>query len=188
MYYFSLNPEFIYVFKSLSHCGILSPPRPSSCFLSRSMSQGAGVMSVYLFMKRYAEEEMYRPHPALYRPRLSESSDYSGQFLHPESSWPPPKRGRSTSEASSDISIQLNQAPPVPPKSSLHGQGSPPSGSSSAGSYQMPPQSAGYPSTHTLTRSHASHPQGQVLPMAMPPSPVPPPHYHTHMHMSASPC
>ncbi|XP_040900221.1 voltage-dependent calcium channel gamma-7 subunit isoform X1 [Toxotes jaculatrix] len=154
------------------------------------LKEGAGVMSVYLFMKRYAEEEMYRPHPALYRPRLSESSDYSGQFLHPESSWPPPKRGRSTSEASSDISIQLNQAPPAPTKSSLQasGQGSPPSGSSSAGSYQMPPQSAGYPSTHTLPRSHSSHPQGQVLPMAMPPSPVPPPHYHTHMQMSASPC
>ncbi|GLD63742.1 uncharacterized protein AKAME5_001533600 [Lates japonicus] len=116
------------------------------------LKEGAGVMSVYLFMKRYAEEEMYRPHPALYRPRLSDSSDYSGQFLHPESSWPPPKRGRSTSEASSDISIQLNQAPPAPTKSSLQvgGQGSPPSGSSSAGSYQMPPQSAGYPSTHTL--------------------------------------
>ncbi|XP_019108988.1 voltage-dependent calcium channel gamma-7 subunit [Larimichthys crocea] len=154
------------------------------------LKEGAGVMSVYLFMKRYAEEEMYRPHPALYRPRLSDSSDYSGQFLHPESSWPPPKRGRSTSEASSDISIQLNQAPPAPPKSKLQAassQGSPPSGSSSAGSYQMPPQSAGYPS-HTLTRSHSSHPQGQALPMAMPPSPVPPPHYHTHMHMSASPC
>ncbi|TDH11703.1 hypothetical protein EPR50_G00063560 [Perca flavescens] len=152
------------------------------------LKEGAGVMSVYLFMKRYAEEEMFRPHPALYRPRLSEGSDYSGQFLHPESSWPPPKRGRSTSNASSDISIQLNQAPPALPKSSLQGQGGPPSGSSSAGSYQMPPQSAGYPSTHTLTRSHSSHPQGQALPMAMPPSPVPPPHYHTHMHMSASPC
>ncbi|XP_010786846.1 voltage-dependent calcium channel gamma-7 subunit [Notothenia coriiceps] len=160
---------------------------PSLLFLLHSLSQGAGVMSVYLFMKRYAEEEMYRPHPALYRPRLSESSDYSGQFLHPESSWPPPKRGRSTSNASSDISIQLNQAPPQQPKSGHHGQGSPPSGSSSAGSYQMPPQSAVY-STHTLTRSHGSHPQGQALPMAMPPSPVPPPHYHTHMHMSASPC
>ena len=151
-----------------------------------SPSQGAGVMSVYLFMKRYAEEELYRPHPALYRPRMSDCSDYSGQFLHPDS-WPPPQRGRSASEVSSDISIQLNQAPPAPPKSSLQGQGSPPSGSSSAGSYQMPPQSAGY-STHTLTRSHSSHPQGQALPMAMPPSPVPPPNYHTHMHMSASPC
>ncbi|XP_055020085.1 voltage-dependent calcium channel gamma-7 subunit isoform X2 [Boleophthalmus pectinirostris] len=85
------------------------------------LKEGAGVLSVYLFMKRYAEEEMYRPHPALYRPRMSESSDYSGQYLHPETTWPPPhpKRGRSTSEGSSDISIQLNQTPlppsPVPP-------------------------------------------------------------------------
>uniref|UniRef100_A0A3B3UK00 Calcium voltage-gated channel auxiliary subunit gamma 7 n=1 Tax=Poecilia latipinna TaxID=48699 RepID=A0A3B3UK00_9TELE len=83
------------------------------------LKEGAGVLSVYLFMKRYAEEEMYRPHPAIYRPRLSEGSDYSGQYLHPESSWPPPKRGRSTSEASSDISIQLNQNLPAPPKCTL---------------------------------------------------------------------
>ncbi|XP_068179718.1 voltage-dependent calcium channel gamma-7 subunit isoform X1 [Antennarius striatus] len=154
------------------------------------LKEGAGVMSVYLFMKRYAEEEMYRPHPALYHPRLSESSDYSGQFLHPESSWPPQKRGRSTSEASSDISIQLNQAPPGPPKGKLQtgSQGTPSSGPSSAGIYQMATQPAGYPATHTLTRSHSSHPQGQALPMVVPPSPVPPPHYHTHMHMSASPC
>ncbi|MEQ2193462.1 Voltage-dependent calcium channel gamma-7 subunit [Xenoophorus captivus] len=154
------------------------------------LKEGAGVLSVYLFMKRYAEEEMYRPHPAIYRPRLSEGSDYSAQYLHPESSWPLPNRGRSTSEASSDISIQLNQTPPVPPKCTLQvgGQGSPPSVSSSAGSYQMQPQPAGYPSTHTLPRSHSSHPQGQALPMTMPPSPVPPPHYHTHVHMSASPC
>ncbi|CAG11692.1 unnamed protein product, partial [Tetraodon nigroviridis] len=72
------------------------------------LKEGAGVMSVYLFMKRYAEEELYRPHPSLYRPRLSNCSDYSGQFLHPDS-WPPPQRGRSPSEASSDISIQLTQ-------------------------------------------------------------------------------
>ncbi|KAM3873111.1 voltage-dependent calcium channel gamma-7 subunit [Diretmus argenteus] len=164
------------------------------------LKEGAGVMSVYLFMKRYAEEEMYRPHPALYRPRLSESSDYSGQFLHPESSWPPPQRGRSASEASSDISIQLNQTPPAPSKSKpqmggqaggmggMGGMGGPPSGSSSGASYHMPPQSAAYPSTHTLPRSHSSQPSAQPLPMAMPPSPVLPPHYHTHMHMSASPC
>uniref|UniRef100_A0A8C6SJ00 Calcium channel, voltage-dependent, gamma subunit 7b n=1 Tax=Neogobius melanostomus TaxID=47308 RepID=A0A8C6SJ00_9GOBI len=76
------------------------------------LKEGAGVLSVYLFMKRYAEEEMYRPHPALYHPRTSECSDYSGKYLHPESTWPPPKRGRSTSEVSSDISIQLNQTPP----------------------------------------------------------------------------
>ncbi|XP_053743775.1 voltage-dependent calcium channel gamma-7 subunit isoform X2 [Synchiropus splendidus] len=154
------------------------------------LKEGAGVLSVYLFMKRYAEEEMYRPHPALYRPRMSESSDYSGQFLHPDSTWPPPKRGRSTSETSSDISIQLNQPPPVPPKNSLQagGKASPPSASSAAATYQVPPSSSGYPSQHTLSRSHGSHPQGQTLPVAMPPSPVPPPHYHAHMHMSASPC
>lgn len=159
-------------------------------FFSCLFFQGAGVLSVYLFMKRYAEEEMYRPHPAIYRPRLSDSSNYSGQYLHPESSWPLPKRGRSTSEASSDISIQLNQTPPAPPKSSLQvsSQDSPPSISSSPGSYQMQPQSVGYPSTQTLPRSHSSHPQGQALPMTMPPSPIPPPHYHTHVHMSASPC
>ncbi|XP_077431299.1 voltage-dependent calcium channel gamma-7 subunit isoform X2 [Vanacampus margaritifer] len=153
------------------------------------LKEGAGVLSVYLFMKRYAEEEMYRPHPALYRPRLSDSSDYSGQFLHPDSSWPPPKRGRSTSEASSDISIQLNQPPPPPPKSGAHkgGQGNPLSGSSSGGGYPKAPPSAGYP-THSLPRSHSPHPQGQALSMAVPPPPVLPPHYHTHMHMSASPC
>uniref|UniRef100_A0A3P8SLQ2 Voltage-dependent calcium channel gamma-7 subunit n=1 Tax=Amphiprion percula TaxID=161767 RepID=A0A3P8SLQ2_AMPPE len=154
------------------------------------LKEGAGVMSVYLFMKRYAEEEMYRPHPALYRPRLSESSDYSGQFLHPESSWPPPKRPRSSSSVSSDVSIQLTQTPP--PKPSLQPlQTSPPSASSST-SYQ-----AGYPpSTHTLPRAphpqgphpQGPNPQGQALPLTRPPSPTPPPHYHTHMHMSASPC
>lgn len=160
---------------------ILTPP---PLFLA---AQGAGVLSVYLFMKRYAEEEMYRPHPALYRPRLSDSSDYSGQFLHPESSWPPPKRGRSTSEASSDISIQLNQPPPPPPPKS-GGHVNPPSGSSSGGSYANPPLSAGYPA-HSLPRSHSPHPQGHALSMAAPPPPVLPPHYHhTHMHMSASPC
>lgn len=67
--------------------------------------QGAGVMSVYLFTKRYAEEEMYRPHPAFYRPRLSDCSDYSGQFLQPEA-W---RRGRSPSDISSDVSIQMTQ-------------------------------------------------------------------------------
>ncbi|XP_067882758.1 voltage-dependent calcium channel gamma-7 subunit-like, partial [Heterodontus francisci] len=72
------------------------------------LKEGAGVMSVYLFMKRYTEEEMYRPHPALYRPRLSDCSDYSGQFLHPEI-W---QRGRSASEVSSDVSIQLNDSFP----------------------------------------------------------------------------
>uniref|UniRef100_A0A2R9CE99 Voltage-dependent calcium channel gamma-7 subunit n=1 Tax=Pan paniscus TaxID=9597 RepID=A0A2R9CE99_PANPA len=69
------------------------------------LKEGAGVMSVYLFTKRYAEEEMYRPHPAFYRPRLSDCSDYSGQFLQPEA-W---RRGRSPSDISSDVSIQMTQ-------------------------------------------------------------------------------
>ncbi|XP_070810547.1 voltage-dependent calcium channel gamma-7 subunit isoform X2 [Pituophis catenifer annectens] len=69
------------------------------------LKEGAGVMSVYLFTKRYAEEEMYRPHPAFYHPRLSNCSDYSGQFLHPEV-W---HHGRSPSEISSDVSIQMTQ-------------------------------------------------------------------------------
>ncbi|XP_072102800.1 voltage-dependent calcium channel gamma-7 subunit-like [Mobula birostris] len=72
------------------------------------LKEGAGVLSVYLFMKRYAEEEMYRPHPALYRPRLSDSSDHSAQFLHPQ----PWQRARSASEISSDISIQMNESFP----------------------------------------------------------------------------
>lgn len=159
-------------------------------------------MSVYLFMKRYAEEEMYRPHPSLYRPRLSECSDYSGQYLHPES-WPPPQRGRSASEVSSDISIQLNQTPPPPKGSSQQQQQqqqqqAPSSGPSSGASYQQSSSSSSYPhhtmSSHPLHSSHhtmSSHPSGpppQSMPMAMPPSAQPPPRYHQHMHMSASPC
>ncbi len=139
-------------------------------------------MSVYLFMKRYAEEEMYRPHPALYRPRLSECSDYSGQYLHPDS-WPPPQRRRSGSEVSSDISIQLNQTPlPPPPKSG--GPSNPPSssGPSSGASYHLPPASSSSSSSYP----HTNH--SQSLPMAMPPSAVPPPRYQAHMRMSASPC
>lgn len=159
-------------------------------------------MSVYLFMKRYAEEELYRPHPALYRPRMSDCSDYSGQFLHPDS-WPPPKRGRSASEVSSDISIQLTQTPPpqqqtTPPSSS---------GPSSAASYQLQPASSSstsssYPhplhpsaATSTLPRMshhqpphpHPSGPPPQSIPLA-PPAAVPPPRYQAHMRMSASPC
>ncbi|XP_018603287.1 voltage-dependent calcium channel gamma-7 subunit-like isoform X2 [Scleropages formosus] len=160
------------------------------------LKEGAGVMSVYLFMKRYTEEEMYRPHPALYRPRLSECSDYSGQFLHPES-WPPPQRGRSASEVSSDISIQLNQTLPPPPPPKNNPQHSPPtgvigasSGSSSGASYQMIAPSSYHSRTlrpaHTLSRGPSSAPQS--LPLATPPSCVPPPRYHTHLQMSASPC
>ncbi|KAK5854760.1 hypothetical protein PBY51_004929 [Eleginops maclovinus] len=174
------------------------------------LKEGAGVMSVYLFMKRYAEEELYRPHPALYRPRMSECSDYSGQFLHPDS-WPPPQRGRSTSEVSSDISIQLNQTPPSKsqPKGGSSSQQTPSSsGPSSAASYQHQPASSSstsssYPhplhlaATSTLPRASHGHPQSHPhpsgppshsLPMGVPPSAVPPPRYHAHMRMSASPC
>ncbi|CAL8374709.1 unnamed protein product [Boreogadus saida] len=159
------------------------------------LKEGAGVMSVYLFMKRYAEEELYRPHPALYRPRLSHCSDYSGQYLHPEA-WPPAARPRTPSDASSsDISIQLTQGPPA---GAQPGGGS--SGPASSASYQLHPgggasfasssSPGGYPphplhpaSSATLPRSH------QLLPQqGAPPAAVPPPHYHAHMRMSASPC
>ncbi|KAK5608045.1 hypothetical protein CRENBAI_005620 [Crenichthys baileyi] len=176
------------------------------------LKEGAGVMSVYLFMKRYAEEELYRPHPALYRPRMSDCSDYSGQFLHPDS-WAPPQRGRSPSDVSSDISIQLNQTPPPqqPLKGGSSSQATPSSsGPSSATSYQLHPASSSstsssYPhplhpgATSTLSRvphalAHSQshpHPSGlppQSLAMVAPPSAVPPPYYHTHTRMSASPC
>ncbi|NWS38788.1 CCG5 protein, partial [Probosciger aterrimus] len=70
---------------------------------------GAGVMSVYLFMKRYMAEDIYRPHPSFYRPRLSNCSDYSGQFLHPDA-W---ARGRSPSDISSEASLQMNSNYPA---------------------------------------------------------------------------
>nr|XP_040045590.1 calcium channel, voltage-dependent, gamma subunit 7a [Gasterosteus aculeatus aculeatus] len=176
------------------------------------LKEGAGVMSVYLFMKRYAEEELYRPHPALYRPRMSECSDYSGQFLHPDS-WPPPQRGRSASDVSSDISIQLNQTPPSQAQTRGGGgssQATPSSGPSSAASYQLQQASSSstsssYPhplhlaAASTLPRAshghgvpqphpHPSGPPPQPLPMGVPPSAVLPPRYHSHMRMSASPC
>ncbi|XP_028837715.1 voltage-dependent calcium channel gamma-7 subunit isoform X2 [Denticeps clupeoides] len=154
------------------------------------LKEGAGVMSVYLFMKRYAEEEMYRPHPALYRPRLSECSDYSGQYLHPET-WPPPQRGRSASEVSSDISIQLNQTTPPPtknnpqPGAAVGGMQSSALPSPGSG-YQLPsPTSPSYP--HPLHPAHVAA-ASQSLPLSMPPTAGPPPHYHTHMRISASPC
>nr|XP_020471118.1 voltage-dependent calcium channel gamma-7 subunit-like isoform X3 [Monopterus albus] len=174
------------------------------------LKEGAGVMSVYLFMKRYTEEELYRPHPALYRPRMSDCSDYSGQFLHPDS-WPPTQRGRSASDVSSDISIQLNQTPPPQPatKGGSSSQPTPSSsGPSSAASYQLQPASSSstsssYPhplhpaTTSTLPRASHGHPQPhphpsgpppQSMPMVVPPSAVPPPRYHTLMRMNASPC
>ncbi|XP_052455253.1 voltage-dependent calcium channel gamma-5 subunit isoform X1 [Carassius gibelio] len=73
------------------------------------LTEVAGVMSVYLFMKRYTAEEMYRPHPGFYRPRLSNCSDYSGQFLHPDAR----ARGRSPSDFSSEASLQMNSSYPA---------------------------------------------------------------------------
>ncbi|KAL1006074.1 hypothetical protein UPYG_G00067510 [Umbra pygmaea] len=75
--------------------------------ISFLLTETAGVMSVYLFMKRYTAEEMYRPHPGLYGPRHSNCSNYSGQFLHPDA-WV--QRGRSPSSISSEASLQMNQS------------------------------------------------------------------------------
>ncbi|KAK1795327.1 hypothetical protein P4O66_010500 [Electrophorus voltai] len=155
------------------------------------LKEGAGVMSVYLFMKRYTEEEMYRPHPTLYRPRLSESSDYSGQFLHPET-WPLPQRARSASEFSSDISIQLTQNPQPPPKvnpqqsASSTGMTAASSPASDAG-YELasPGSAAAFPLSRPLLPGAAGDAHGLAL--SAPPPAVPPPQYHAHMRMSASP-
>ncbi|XP_077445991.1 voltage-dependent calcium channel gamma-7 subunit-like isoform X2 [Stigmatopora argus] len=126
------------------------------------LKEGAGVMSVYLFMKRYAEEELFRPHPALYRPRMSDCSDYSGHFLHPDS-WAPPPRGRSPSDVSSEISVQLRHAGPA----------------SSSSSASFPP--------HLLLRAD-SLPRAPWphLSSGSPPSPFLPPRYHVRT--SGSPC
>ncbi|XP_041813610.1 voltage-dependent calcium channel gamma-5 subunit isoform X1 [Chelmon rostratus] len=78
--------------------------------ISFLLTESAGVMSVYLFMKRYTAEEMYQPrHPSFYRPRLSNCSDHSGQFLHPEA-W---SRGRSPSDISSEASLQMSASYPA---------------------------------------------------------------------------
>ncbi|XP_075702929.1 voltage-dependent calcium channel gamma-5 subunit [Rhinoderma darwinii] len=77
--------------------------------ISFLLTESAGVMSVYLFMKRYTAEDAYRPHPGYYRPRLSNCSDYSGQFLHPEA-W---VRGRSPSDISSEASLPMNSNYPA---------------------------------------------------------------------------
>ncbi|XP_074486737.1 voltage-dependent calcium channel gamma-5 subunit-like isoform X1 [Sebastes fasciatus] len=76
--------------------------------ISFLLTEAAGVMSVYLFMKRYTAEEMYRPHQGFYRPRLSNCSDYSGQFLHPDA-WTN-GRGRSASSTLSEASVQMNSS------------------------------------------------------------------------------
>ncbi|MGH0149498.1 UNVERIFIED_CONTAM: hypothetical protein FKN15_034654 [Acipenser sinensis] len=131
------------------------------------LKEGAGVMSVYLFMKRYAEEEMYRPHPALYRPRLSECSDYSGQFLHPEG-W---QRGRSASDLSSDVSIQLNQAQPPPPSSSSSQPGG------ATGGYLPPTSSYSHPHSHPhhIPQTQPPHSMASMAMQTPPSSPPPPP-------------
>lgn len=67
-------------------------------------------MSVYLFMKRYTAEDLYRPHPGFYCPRLSNCSDYSGQFLHPDA-WGPWAAAPRTSPA--DASLQMNSSYPA---------------------------------------------------------------------------
>ncbi|XP_012991283.1 voltage-dependent calcium channel gamma-5 subunit [Esox lucius] len=78
--------------------------------ISFLLTESAGVMSVYLFMKRYTAEEMYQPHrPGFYRPRLSNGSDHSSQFLHPEA-W---ARGRSPSDISSEASFQMSASYPT---------------------------------------------------------------------------
>ncbi|XP_077362575.1 voltage-dependent calcium channel gamma-7 subunit-like [Festucalex cinctus] len=139
------------------------------------LKEGAGVMSVYLFMKRYADEEPFRAHPALYRPRASDCSDYSGHFLHPDA-WAPPPRGRSQSDvSSSDVSIQLNHA-------------APPSASSSSSASFPPHPLQRHDDDDVLPRARHGQPRPH-LPMAAPPSPALPPRYHAHMMMmSASPC
>ncbi|XP_056440623.1 voltage-dependent calcium channel gamma-5 subunit-like [Gadus chalcogrammus] len=68
--------------------------------ISFLLDETAGVMSVYLFMKRYTAEEMYRPHQGFYHPRLSNCSDYSGQFLQGDVPDGPAVRGRSPSAVS----------------------------------------------------------------------------------------
>ncbi|XP_008315544.1 voltage-dependent calcium channel gamma-5 subunit [Cynoglossus semilaevis] len=75
--------------------------------LSFLLTEMAGVMSVHLFMKRYTSEELYRPHQNFYQPRLSNCSNYSGQFLHPDAL---AGRGRSPSAISSENSFQMNSS------------------------------------------------------------------------------
>lgn len=94
---------------SVMSCWVAVQPRAGRASGHVSVLQSAGVMSVYLFMKRYTAEDLYRPHPGFYRPRLSNCSDYSGQFLHPDA-W---ARGRSPSDISSEASLQMNSNYPA---------------------------------------------------------------------------
>ncbi|KAK2829261.1 hypothetical protein Q7C36_017251 [Tachysurus vachellii] len=68
------------------------------------LTESAGVMSVYLFTKRYTAEDLYRPHTSCYRPRLSNCSDHSTQFL---------QRRHSPSDISSEASLQMNSSYPA---------------------------------------------------------------------------
>ncbi|KAF7666408.1 hypothetical protein LDENG_00107810 [Lucifuga dentata] len=87
--------------------------------ISFLLTESAGVMSVYLFMKRYTAEEIYQPHhPSFYRPRLSNCSDHSSQFLHPEA-W---SRRRSPSDISSEASLQMSASYPALLKCPDHDQ------------------------------------------------------------------
>ncbi|KAK3520440.1 hypothetical protein QTP70_024186 [Hemibagrus guttatus] len=72
--------------------------------ISFLLTESAGVMSVYLFTKRYAAEELYRPHTSCYRPRLSNCSEHSTQFL---------QRRHSPSDISSEASLQMNSSYPA---------------------------------------------------------------------------
>lgn len=91
-------------------CGFLSSGRFIWIICINLTLQSAGVMSVYLFMKRYTAEEIYQPrHPSFYRPRLSNCSGHSGQFLHPEA-W---SRRRSPSDISSEASLQMSSSYPA---------------------------------------------------------------------------
>ncbi|CAL8329554.1 unnamed protein product [Lota lota] len=74
--------------------------------ISFLLDETAGVMSVYLFMKRYTAEEMYRPHQGFYHPRLSNCSNYSGQCLQPDAL---AGRGRSAS-AVSEASMPMSSS------------------------------------------------------------------------------
>ncbi|KAF7698216.1 voltage-dependent calcium channel gamma-5 subunit [Silurus meridionalis] len=76
--------------------------------ISFLLTESAGVMSVYLFTKRYTAEELYRPHTNFYRPRLSNCSEHSTQFL---------QHCHSPSDISSEASLQMNSGYPALHKS-----------------------------------------------------------------------
>uniref|UniRef100_A0A8C4X0I3 Calcium channel, voltage-dependent, gamma subunit 5b n=1 Tax=Eptatretus burgeri TaxID=7764 RepID=A0A8C4X0I3_EPTBU len=77
--------------------------------ISFFFTEGAGVVSVYLFMKRYGLPDEFQPQRSTYRARLSNCSDFSGQFLHPDVASPSGAISwgvdRRTSDQSSDNSV-----------------------------------------------------------------------------------